>query len=92
MQAAQDAADYASGKTKAAQGVAQDKYNAAAGEASNAAEYAQGTAADTVESGKGIWQKVLVYCPFLHAHIPAICSPVFQHNGIVHDVRACLHL
>lgn len=61
VQAAQDAADIASGKIKNAKGVTAEKANAAYEEAAKAAELAvkraQDAAAETQETGKGIWQK-----------------------------------
>ena len=60
-QAAQDAADIASGKIKNAKGVTVEKANAAYEEAAKAAELAvkraQEAAGETQEAGKGIWQK-----------------------------------
>ena len=64
MQAAQDAADVASGKSKNVKGMTEDKANAAYEEAAKAADLAvkraQEAAGETVETGKGIWQKVFL--------------------------------
>ena len=104
VQAAQDAADIASGKIKNAKGVTVEKANAAYEEAAKAAELAvkraQEAAGETQETGKGIWQKAGFPSPsyihnLLHLDSTVILGPgfvaiwIWSAASLMNSYQAC---